>query len=109
MSVAAASDLPTPRAAGSSRAHQFTWNPPAPPPPRHYIRDLAYGANDGIITTFAVVAGGEVSTLAALVVGVANLAADGVSMGIANLLAIRVHETAYGAGALIAAITRGGI
>src|SRR5687768_4906207 len=24
---------------------------------RHYIRDLVYGANDGIITTFAVVAG----------------------------------------------------
>ena len=24
---------------------------------RHYLRDLVYGANDGIITTFAVVAG----------------------------------------------------
>ena len=24
---------------------------------RHYIRDMVYGANDGIITTFAVVAG----------------------------------------------------
>ena len=24
---------------------------------RHYIRELIYGANDGIITTFAVVAG----------------------------------------------------
>jgi VIT family len=24
---------------------------------QHYIRDLVYGANDGIITTFAVVAG----------------------------------------------------
>jgi hypothetical protein len=24
---------------------------------RHYIRDLVYGANDGIITTFAVVCG----------------------------------------------------
>lgn len=24
---------------------------------RHYMRDLVYGANDGIITTFAVVAG----------------------------------------------------
>jgi hypothetical protein len=33
---------------------------------RHYIRDLVYGANDGIITTFAVVAGvagGSLSTL----------------------------------------------
>jgi hypothetical protein len=24
---------------------------------RHYVRELIYGANDGIITTFAVVAG----------------------------------------------------
>ena len=58
---------------------------------RHYIRDLVYGANDGIITTFAVVsgvAGGQLSQLAVLVVGAANLAADGVSMGVGNLLAI---------------------
>jgi hypothetical protein len=30
---------------------------------RHYLRDLVYGANDGIITTFAVVAGYVVSAL----------------------------------------------
>lgn len=24
---------------------------------RHYVRELIYGANDGVITTFAVVAG----------------------------------------------------
>lgn len=43
---------------------------------RHYIRDLIYGANDGVITTFAVVAGvtgGALSTRAVLIVGVANL------------------------------------
>ena len=43
---------------------------------RHYIRDLVYGANDGIITTFAVVAGvtgGALSHTAILVVGAANL------------------------------------
>jgi len=64
---------------------------------RHYIRDLVYGANDGIITTFAVVsgvAGGQLSQLAVLVVGVANLAADGVSMGVGNFLAIRADEQA---------------
>ncbi|MBI4264359.1 MAG: VIT1/CCC1 transporter family protein [Acidobacteria bacterium] len=64
---------------------------------RHYIRDLVYGANDGIITTFAVVAGvagGSLSSLAVLVVGAANLAADGVAMGVGNLLAIRAHESA---------------
>ena len=64
---------------------------------RHYIRDLVYGANDGIITTFAIVAGvagGSLSTAAVLVVGAANLAADGVAMGVGNLLAIRAHESA---------------
>jgi len=64
---------------------------------RHYIRDIVYGANDGLITTFAVVsgvAGGSLSQLAVLVVGAANLAADGVSMGVGNLLAIRADERA---------------
>jgi VIT1/CCC1 family predicted Fe2+/Mn2+ transporter len=67
---------------------------------RHYIRDLVYGANDGIITTFAVVAGvagGSLSHAAVLVVGAANLAADGVAMGVGNLLAIRAHESARAA------------
>jgi len=43
---------------------------------RHYIRDLVYGANDGVITTFAVVAGvtgGALSPRAVLIVGAANL------------------------------------
>jgi vacuolar iron transporter family protein len=64
---------------------------------RHYLRDLVYGANDGIITTFAVVAGvagGELSTAAVLIVGAANLAADGVSMGVGNVLSIRANESA---------------
>jgi vacuolar iron transporter family protein len=64
---------------------------------RHYIRDLVYGANDGIITTFAVVAGvagGALSHAAVLIIGVANLAADGFSMGVGNFLSIRGHESA---------------
>lgn len=64
---------------------------------RHYIRDIVYGANDGLITTFAVVsgvAGGALSQVAILVIGAANLAADGVSMGVGNLLAIRADERA---------------
>jgi vacuolar iron transporter family protein len=64
---------------------------------RHYIRDLVYGANDGIITTFAVVAGvagGGLSHAAVLVVGVANLAADGLSMGVSNYHSLRAHESA---------------
>jgi VIT1/CCC1 family predicted Fe2+/Mn2+ transporter len=67
---------------------------------RHYIRDVIYGANDGIITTFAVVAGvagGALSARAALIVGVANLLADGLSMGVGNYLSIRSHESARAA------------
>jgi VIT1/CCC1 family predicted Fe2+/Mn2+ transporter len=67
---------------------------------RHYLRDLVYGANDGIITTFAVVAGvagGELSTAAVLIIGAANLAADSVSMGVGNVLAIRAQESARAA------------
>jgi VIT1/CCC1 family predicted Fe2+/Mn2+ transporter len=67
---------------------------------RHYVRDVVYGANDGIITTFAVVAGvagGSLSHLAVLVVGAANLLADGLSMGVGNFLAIRAHEGARAA------------
>ena len=64
---------------------------------RHYIRDVVYGANDGLITTFAVVsgvAGGSLSTIAVIVVGAANLVADGISMGAGNFLAIRADERA---------------
>ena len=64
---------------------------------RHYIRDLVFGASDGIITTFAVVggvAGGALPPMAVLIIGAANLAADGVSMGVGNFQAIRAHERA---------------
>jgi VIT1/CCC1 family predicted Fe2+/Mn2+ transporter len=67
---------------------------------RHYIRDLIYGANDGIITTFAVVAGvtgGALSPRTVLIVGIANLFADGLSMGVGNYLSIRSHESARAA------------
>jgi VIT1/CCC1 family predicted Fe2+/Mn2+ transporter len=67
---------------------------------QHYIRDVVYGANDGLITTFAVVAGvvgGGLSARAMLIIGVANLAADGLSMGVGNDLSIRAHESALAA------------
>ena len=63
---------------------------------RHYIRELVYGANDGIITTFAVVAGvagGGLSMTVVLICGAANLLADGLSMAVGNYLAIRSHES----------------
>jgi vacuolar iron transporter family protein len=63
---------------------------------RHYVRELIYGANDGIVTTFAVVAGvagGGLSLRVVLIVGAANLFADGMSMAIGNYLSIRAHES----------------
>jgi VIT1/CCC1 family predicted Fe2+/Mn2+ transporter len=63
---------------------------------RHYIRELIYGANDGIITTFAVVAGvagGGLPLRVVLIIGAANLFADGLSMAAGNYLSIRSHES----------------
>ena len=63
---------------------------------RHYVRELIYGANDGIITTFAVVAGvsgGGLSSRVVLVIGAANLLADGLSMAVGNYMSIRSHES----------------
>ena len=54
---------------------------------RHYLPDLVYGANDGIITTFAVVfgvIGAALSERVILILGFANLLADGFSMGASN-------------------------
>ena len=62
---------------------------------QHYIRDLVYGATDGVITAFAIVAGvtgGTLSARTVLILGVANLLADGLSMGASNYLAIRSEE-----------------
>ena len=67
---------------------------------RHYIRDIVYGANDGLITTFAVVAGvvgGGLSARTMLIIGAANLVADGLSMGVGNYLSIKSHESALAA------------
>jgi len=67
---------------------------------RHYLGDLVYGANDGIITTFAVVAGVAGAALPlriVLILGIANLLADGFSMGASNFLSIRSDEDARAA------------
>lgn len=64
---------------------------------QHYVGDLIYGTNDGILTTFAIVAGvagGDLSSNAVIIVGIANLFADGLSMGVGNYLSIRAHESA---------------
>jgi VIT1/CCC1 family predicted Fe2+/Mn2+ transporter len=63
---------------------------------RHYVRELIYGANDGVITTFAVVAGvsgGGLPLRVVLIIGAANIFADGLSMAVGNYLSIKAHES----------------
>lgn len=55
----------------------------------NYLRAAVYGANDGIVTTFAVVAGvagAGLSPKIIIVLGLANMFADGLSMGIGDYL-----------------------
>jgi VIT1/CCC1 family predicted Fe2+/Mn2+ transporter len=66
---------------------------------RHYLGDLVYGANDGLITTFTVVsgvAGAGLPPSVVLILGFVNLLADGFSMGASNYLAIRAESQAGG-------------
>ena len=54
---------------------------------RGHLRDAVYGAIDGTVTTFAIVAGvvgADLSTAIILVLGLANVLADGFSMAAAN-------------------------
>lgn len=56
-------------------------------PSASYLRDWIYGGIDGAVTTFAVVAGSvgaDLSTKVVLILGLANLFADGFSMAAAN-------------------------
>jgi vacuolar iron transporter family protein len=60
-----------------------------------YLRDFIYGAIDGAVTTFAVVAGVEGADLSAsivLILGGANLIADGFSMAVSNFLGLRAQR-----------------
>jgi vacuolar iron transporter family protein len=64
------------------------------PPRASYLRDFVYGAIDGAVTTFAVVAGVEGAELSAnvvIILGIANLVADGFSMAASNYLGSRAE------------------
>lgn len=69
-----------------------------------YLREIVYGGNDGIVTTFAVVAGfaganmssaSELGYMTVLLFGLANLFADASSMGLGNLLSMRAEQDRY--------------
>lgn len=65
---------------------------------REYVRDLVYGGLDGIVTTFAVVSAVVGSNLGAevvLVLGAANLVADGFSMGAGAYLSAKSEHEYY--------------
>ena len=60
-----------------------------------YIKSMIYGGLDGIITTFAVVAGVAGASLSAgivLILGFANLIADGLSMAIGDFLSTKAEN-----------------
>ncbi len=64
----------------------------------NYVRDWIYGGVDGAVTTFAVVsgvAGAELSTSIVLILGFANLVADGFSMAASNFLGTRAEIDDY--------------
>lgn len=81
-----------------SKEHNFS-------PFQTYLREIVYGGNDGIVTTFAVVAGfagaagdSQIGTLGAgavLLFGFANLFADAASMGLGNFLSVRSDQDVY--------------
>ncbi len=65
-------------------------------PSASYASDALYGAIDGTVTTFAIVAGLAGASLAGpivLILGVANLLADGFSMAVSAAVATRSERT----------------
>lgn len=63
-----------------------------------YIGDMVYGGLDGIVTTFAVVSGVSGAALGPgvlLTLGLANLLADGVSMGAGAYLSLKSEQEYY--------------
>ena len=65
------------------------------PPAASYLRDFVYGAIDGAVTTFAIVAGAVGASLGddvVVILGLANLFADGFSMAVSNFLGTRAER-----------------
>lgn len=71
---------------------------PAAGPPISYLRDWVYGAIDGAITTFAIVAGatgGKLSVDVVLILGIANVVADGFSMAAGNYTSTKAEIESF--------------
>ncbi len=66
----------------------------------HYLRDLVYGACDGVVTTRGLIAGSTGAGFPAavgLILGLANLVADGLSMAVSNYLGLKSELEQTGA------------
>lgn len=92
----------------SEREYTSRANEHAPSAVAGYFKEVIYGGIDGIITTFAVVAGfsgaalsnettTQLSFLVVLLFGLANLFADATSMGLGNFLSVRSEKDQYNA------------
>lgn len=69
-----------------------------------FLKQIVYGGNDGIVTTFAVVAGfagagaegvAQIGGIAVLLFGIANLLADATAMGLGEFLSARSERDVY--------------
>ncbi len=69
-----------------------------------YLKQIVYGGNDGIVTTFAIVAGfagagaqgsAQIGAAAVLLFGIANLLADATAMGLGEFLSARSQQDVY--------------
>lgn len=64
---------------------------------RRFLPELIYGANDGVVTTLAVISsvtGAQLAPTVILILGFASLLADGVSMAVSDVLAERSRPNA---------------
>jgi vacuolar iron transporter family protein len=73
-------------------------------PFKTYLKEIVYGGNDGIVTTFTIVAGfagaqlnpiSQLPVLTVLLFGFANLFADGISMAVGNFMSSRSEQDVY--------------
>lgn len=71
---------------------------------QEFLKEIVYGGNDGIVTTFAIVAGfagaqaegaATVGGVAVLLFGLANLFADATAMGLGAYLSSRSEQDVY--------------
>jgi VIT1/CCC1 family predicted Fe2+/Mn2+ transporter len=88
-----------------TRKHTIIKNRPQESFIATYLREIVYGASDGIVTTFAVISGftganiaGSLTglTLSTVVLfGLANLFADAMSMGLGDYMSLRSQDDLY--------------